>query len=448
MPDPVNLGYAMRLEPKDAIAYFESKGYNISWNWGETAADAHARAFTVAKAARLDVLKDFRDGMQEVLRDGLTEREFLRAMEPRLKAKGWWGKQVIVDPDGGAEMVQLGSPHRLRTIYRTNKFSAYQAGRYKRQKERAESRPYWQYLAIMDSRTRPSHAALHEKVFRHDDPIWEQIYPPNGFNCRCRVRTLSESRLEAEGLAVDESSGHLQEEMAWAGVDKRTGEAYQQPVTVWRGTDARGRDAVFRTDPGFSGNQGQLGLWDPKGGLPDCETGRFFERPKGRCLHPVPNQPNWSTMGLPHLRDMPDSAWQSAPALLPAAHTHAEKLAITVKALGLQGQRQRTIQTPVGPRIIHRNHAVHIATRNDFRERYAGLVIPTLTDPLEVWAVDYDDHIRIQHVGLFRTPDKKPVLVVLRENIDGSFWLRTIMNMRLSRLNTKRFGMLLWSRKS
>lgn len=258
MPDPVNLGYAMRLEPKDAIAYFESKGYAISWNWGEVRDAAHARAFTVAKAARMDVLQDFRDGMQEVLKEGLTEREFLRAMEPKLKAKGWWGKQIIVDPDGGAEAVQLGSPHRLRTIYRTNKFSAYQAGRYKRQKERAESRPYWQYVAIMDSRTRPSHASLDGQVFRHDDPIWEAIYPPNGFNCRCRVRTLSQARLDEEGHTVQNSEGKITEEMVDAGFDKRTGEIFQKPATVFRGKGADGRDIVFRTDPGFNTSQGQL----------------------------------------------------------------------------------------------------------------------------------------------------------------------------------------------
>src|SRR5690625_2148290 len=96
----------------------------------------------------------------------------------------------------------------------------------------------------MESRTRPSHAALHEKEFPHDDPIWEHIYPPNGFNCRCRVRTLSEDRLKEEGLSADSSKGQLRQEMVEAGVDKRTGEVIEKPATVWRGKDARGRDAV------------------------------------------------------------------------------------------------------------------------------------------------------------------------------------------------------------
>lgn len=278
MADRISLAYAMRLSPADAIAYFQSKGYAINWNWWKAAEDAHARAFTVAKATRMDILADIREAIQQTLEEGTTEREFIQALEPKLKAKGWWGKQVIVDSAGGAEVVQLGSPHRLRTIYRTNKFSAYQAGRYKQQKEQSEARPYWQYLAIMDSRTRPSHAALHEKVFPHDDPIWEHIYPPNGYNCRCRVRTLSEYRLKQEGLSVDSSSGKLSQEMVEAGVDKRTGEVIHKPVTVWRGTDAYGQDAVFRTDAGFDLNQGQLAY-----GL-DVEIMRKISRVEDRAI--------------------------------------------------------------------------------------------------------------------------------------------------------------------
>lgn len=244
----------MRLEPAEAIAYFKRKGYLISWNWFDVAEAAHARAFTVARVARQDVLTDIREAMQEVLNEGLTEREFIRALEPKLKAKGWWGKQIIVDPQGGAEVAQLGSPHRLRTIYRTNKFSAYQAGRYQRQKDQVENRPYWQYIAVMDSRTRPSHAALNGMVFRHDDPIWQYIYPPNGFNCRCRIRTLSQAQLDREGLTVQSSRGRIKQIEVEAGVDKRTGEVITKPVTV---IDMGGPE--FRTDPGFNRRPGGFG---------------------------------------------------------------------------------------------------------------------------------------------------------------------------------------------
>ena len=52
----VDLGYAMKLEPKLAIDYFRSKGYKITCNWQEMSTQAHAQAFTVAKATSLDVL--------------------------------------------------------------------------------------------------------------------------------------------------------------------------------------------------------------------------------------------------------------------------------------------------------------------------------------------------------------------------------------------------------
>lgn len=256
MPEAVDLGFALRLAPRDAIAYFEAKGYAISWNWWNTYQEANATGFTVAKVVRSDVLESIRQGMQRALADGKTGRWFAQNLEPYLKLAGWWGKQIVVAPDGGAEVVQLGSPRRLDTIYRTNIQTAYNVGRYKKQMEMSDARPYWQYTAVMDTRTRPTHAALHGKTFPFDDPIWQTIYPPNGFNCRCRVRALSEADLDRYGLEVDSSAGHLTEEIADAGVDKRTGEIIRKPVTVWRGMDRLGNDAVFRTDAGWNYNPG------------------------------------------------------------------------------------------------------------------------------------------------------------------------------------------------
>ena len=83
MPEAVDLGYAFGLPPRRAIAYFKSKGYTISWNWWETWQAAHAKSFTVAKAARLDILSDIRSEVQRALEEGLTSKQFADALEPR-----------------------------------------------------------------------------------------------------------------------------------------------------------------------------------------------------------------------------------------------------------------------------------------------------------------------------------------------------------------------------
>ncbi|WP_244161278.1 minor capsid protein [Pseudomonas anguilliseptica] len=107
-------------------------------------------------------------------------------------------------------------------------------------------------MAILDGRTRPSHRALNGKVYRHDDPVWSAIYPPNGFNCRCRVTALSGSALTRKGLQVESSAGRMQTETVEIGVDKRTGEIRTAQVTGVRTTDTAGKSVMFRTDPGFN----------------------------------------------------------------------------------------------------------------------------------------------------------------------------------------------------
>lgn len=221
MPESVDLAHAMRLEPRDAVDYFRSKGYAISWNWEDTWAAAHAHGFTVAKAATLDVLSDIRRGADRALSQGMSEGEFVRLMSLRLQKLGWWGRQVAPETEaGGAQLYQAGSFHRLKTIYRTNLQSAFAAGRWKQMLEDADRRPYLQYVAVLDSKTRPSHRALHGRVMRFDDPAWAAIAPPNGFNCRCRLRSLGERQIAREGLTVQSSEGHLAERQV---TDPRTG---------------------------------------------------------------------------------------------------------------------------------------------------------------------------------------------------------------------------------
>lgn len=46
---------------------------------------------------------------------------------------------------------------------------------------------YWTYKTAGDSNVRPEHAALDGLTLPFNDPMWDEIYPPNGWNCRCYV---------------------------------------------------------------------------------------------------------------------------------------------------------------------------------------------------------------------------------------------------------------------
>ncbi len=190
--------------PEKAVEYFRSKGYEIGFGWQDVYGKAHQTAFTVAKAMRLDILQDIRDGVDKAIAEGKTFQQFRSELEPLLKRKGWWGKKEMTDPlTGEIKMATLGTPWRLRTIFQTNVQSAYQAGRYARMKQVAGARPFWMYDAVNDGKTRLAHAAWDGLILRHDDPWWSTHYPPNGYNCRCSVISMSQREMD-RGRLVDD----------------------------------------------------------------------------------------------------------------------------------------------------------------------------------------------------------------------------------------------------
>lgn len=206
MPTPItelDLLKLTALPPSKVVAWFKAKGYAISWDWREVWQQQHARAFTVAKATSRDVLQVLRDGVDQAVTEGWSERRFIQNMTPRLQKAGWWGKKSLINPTGNLELVQLGSPWRLKTIYRTNMYTSYATGRYKVLKANGANRPIWVYDAINDSLTRDSHRAMDGKAWRYDNPIWSQIYPPGGYNCRCMVRALTEAQAQSRGIKVE-----------------------------------------------------------------------------------------------------------------------------------------------------------------------------------------------------------------------------------------------------
>ncbi|MDR3055216.1 MAG: minor capsid protein [Zoogloeaceae bacterium] len=246
----MNLTAHLNLPPKDAIAFFEKKGVHLAWDWHDTEAETHAQSFTVAKVTTLDMLSWFQKEIERSLKEGRPFEDFKKSLRPRLQEAGWWGKQEMLDIDTGEiTQVQLGSNRRLRTIFQTNVQTSYMAGRYKRYLDNAENRPYWRYVAVMDSRTRAGHAALNGKVWRADDPIWQTLWPPNGWGCRCRVEALSAAEFEQSGAALEDGKNAIVEKEV---VINKGGDTLR--VKGIRTADDTGKEHVFWPDPGWDHN--------------------------------------------------------------------------------------------------------------------------------------------------------------------------------------------------
>lgn len=223
MPTPhrPELNALFKQPPKDAIDYLKNKGFKIGWDWHQTLDDAHSRAFTVAKVAKLDVLQDIRKSLLTALEKGQSFEKWQTEITPVLQEKGWWGKKKVINPEGQEQLVQLGSPRRLRTIYDTNMKSAFSAGRYKAMLESIETRPYWEYRHVTMVNYRVDHKAWNGRILRADDPFWTVAYPPSKFGCNCRVIAISAR--EAEGKEILSSDGYQSQYSEKIGVDSFTG---------------------------------------------------------------------------------------------------------------------------------------------------------------------------------------------------------------------------------
>jgi len=236
--------------PREAMAYLKRKGIAVSWDWHEMLDAIHQRVFTVAGLLKVDALETVRQSLVDALEQGLPYREWVKRLGPELEKRGLLGRHALLNPETGE--VKTLAPWRLRTIYQTNMQAAHMAGRWAEMKEAADSHPYWQYVAVMDSRTRPAHARLNGLVFRHDDPFWDSFYPPLGYNCRCRVIAISQARLERRSLAVSSSQGRLS-----SGEVEITGGLFPRTATVARFTV--GPRQVVSTDPGFNASPAVVG---------------------------------------------------------------------------------------------------------------------------------------------------------------------------------------------
>lgn len=250
--DKADLGFAFGLPPEEAIRYFEGLGYSIKSDWSGTWQRAQAQAFSVANIYRQDVTAELYESLQAALKNGQSFATWQQQVQQRFDARSWAHQDgQVVDKATGEVLAKRLTPARLQTVYRTNMQSAMMAGRWSQLYDNKDARPYLQYVAVMDMKTRPSHAALHGSVYAIDDPFWGSFYPPNGFNCRCTVMALGERDIKRKDLVVQSSGDKIEDVQLITNKQGKTVDS--KAITLPSGQR-------FTADAGFAGNVGQQHL--------------------------------------------------------------------------------------------------------------------------------------------------------------------------------------------
>ncbi len=166
LKDPVPFDEAAR-------AISEMPAVNVD-TWRGLVPELQAMAFCVSGLETLDGTLRVRDAIarlpmgadfREVVAEVAAELPFLNAKAARTRAT---------------------------LLVRMHGFRAYAAAAHREMEAMKDVFPWRQYLATMDKKTRPHHAALHGKVLPAGHPFWVNHTGPWEFNCRCEVVPLTE----------------------------------------------------------------------------------------------------------------------------------------------------------------------------------------------------------------------------------------------------------------
>jgi hypothetical protein len=175
---------------QDAIGWFRGLGVVTRSVFDRLETAAKRRAFTVSGMLNNLMLQKTKDELESQVKEGGQLRDFQKFARTRLETAGF----------------TPANPSHIETVYRTNVLNSYNSGRHAQatQPHILRVRPYWQIRTVNDGppRQRATHQNVHLWTLKANDSFWSKAYPPFGFNCRCRVTTLSEPEVKARSLRI------------------------------------------------------------------------------------------------------------------------------------------------------------------------------------------------------------------------------------------------------
>lgn len=159
------------VPPQEAVDYFRRKKILPPAEFYKLEGEAKAGAFSVGRVNRLDVITGFRDEIADAMAEGRTPKQTIDRLRSILN---------------GAGHAKLSTEH-LETIVRTTMQISYGVGRRIGQESVSDLLPVWEYSAVGDDRTRPSHRALDGLQYPANHRFWDKYYGPWDYRCRCTV---------------------------------------------------------------------------------------------------------------------------------------------------------------------------------------------------------------------------------------------------------------------
>lgn len=155
------------------------------------------------------VPREVMDGLLPELRayaftiSGLDVGDQMAKVRDMIKAvpageKNWDKARKEIAAELADDLGGKASERRAELLLRTHVFRSYAATRYRNLMQQVDVFPFWQYRTHGDGRVRPSHAALNGKIFPAGHEIWQRIFPPWDWGCRCIVVPLTQR--SADGI--------------------------------------------------------------------------------------------------------------------------------------------------------------------------------------------------------------------------------------------------------
>ena len=169
-----------------AAAYFEANGFRMAGN--------------VSDGARSVIQQE----LQNSVKYGRTPGETRQAIWSRLVAKGFTTRESARAAETDEDVLQAldelwvddeeQAAAYLDTLSRTNLFEAMNEARYAEftDPEIDGFVVALRYSAVLDNRTTEICSALHDRVFKTGNEIWDDMRPPNHYNCRSVLIPITE----------------------------------------------------------------------------------------------------------------------------------------------------------------------------------------------------------------------------------------------------------------